>query len=233
MPADSDLDIALGVAAAHLGVARTFETDLIAALNGAIPSTSFPQSSITAALATASAARDTVNGLALSVTAMQQSLVSASLAVQSAQNALDQLNAGASVQDIAAAKANVEAVEAQISQNIIVAPFSGTVAAVAVKSGEIASPNTTAITVIPDAALQATVYVTEIDVARLAVGDAADVTLDAYGAGRHFAAVVQSVDQAPSVTNQGGYKVTLSFVTPSVDIKSGMTANATIMQHNQ
>jgi multidrug resistance efflux pump len=236
-PSQNDLDQALDAALAHLAVVRSFEDSVLTALNAAIPTTSFPSSSIVSAQASVSTARTTVNGLITSLTSTKQMLVTEALAIQSAQAQLDQLNAGASVQDIAAQEAAVErahasvaAIQAQISNNVVSAPFSGVVGSVSIKKGELATPNTPIITLIPDSGLETVVYVSERDIARIEQGDTAEVTLDAYGA-QIFSAHVSSVDTAPSSVSGGsqmGYKVRLTFDKADARIKTGMTANATI-----
>jgi multidrug resistance efflux pump len=240
-PSDAALDTALSESLAHLAVVRGFEDSLITALNFAIPTTSFPASSISAAQSSVSAARATVNGLITSLTSLKQSLVSETLAIHSAEAALAQLNAGASSEDIEAAQASVEsaqanvsAIQAQIANNVIAAPFSGTVGSVSVKAGELAAMNTPAITLVPDSGLEVVVYVSEIDAARLKTGDAASVTLDAFGSGRVFPAHVVAVDTAPSQENGvSAYKVKLAFDSAQPDAKTGMTANATIIPNAQ
>ncbi|MDE2079383.1 MAG: HlyD family efflux transporter periplasmic adaptor subunit [Patescibacteria group bacterium] len=235
-PSTADLDSALARGIQHLTVIRNFEDAVLAALVGAVPTPSFDASSIAAAQASVNTARTTVNGLITSLTATQQGLVSDQLAIQSAEAALNQLTAGASPDAIQASQAAVDAakgavagIEAQIANNVITAPFAGTVGSVAIKAGELATPNTTAITLIPNSPLQAVVYVTEIDVGRIAVGDTAAVTVDAYGAGRIFPAHVAAVDAAPSVINGvSAYNVELSFDAPDPAIKTGMAANVTI-----
>jgi multidrug resistance efflux pump len=72
------------------------------------------------------------------------------------------------------------------------------------------------------------VYVSQIDVTRIAKGDSAEITLDAYGAGKIFPAHVSQVDAAPSIVNGvSAYEVKFSFDSPDASIKTGMTANAT------
>ncbi len=240
-PSTADLDAALTNALAHLTVVRQYENDLYAALLGATPSSSFSATQIATAQASVSSARSAVNALITALTDKKQALQSDALLVATAQATLNQFLAGASSEDIQAAQASldqasasVDAVNAQIANNIISAPFSGTVGSVSIKAGELASANTPAITLVPAAALQVTVYVTEIDVTRLRVGDAADVTLDAFGSDRHFAAHVATLDTAPSQVNGvSAYKVTLAFDASEPDAKTGMTANATIQPATQ
>ncbi|MBI3573792.1 HlyD family efflux transporter periplasmic adaptor subunit [Candidatus Kaiserbacteria bacterium] len=235
-PSEGDLDSALNKAITHLSVIRSFEDSLVRALDYAIPTTGFSSASLSTAETAVSAARTSVNGLITSLTNTKQVLVSQALAIESAQVELDQLKAGASVQDIAVqeaaverAKAVVSAVSAQIANNIISAPFSGTVGSVSTKAGELATPNVPAITVVPDSALEVVVYVTELDVTRIKKGDVASVTLDAYGSDPVFPAHISEVDAAPSSVNGvAAYKVTLVFDTPDAAVKTGMTANTTI-----
>jgi multidrug resistance efflux pump len=153
--------------------------------------------------------------------------------VRLATDALNQVKAGSTAEQIAAQKAvvaaahaSVSGIDAQIRNNIIIAPFSGTVASVHVKTGESVAANTEIISLNPASALQVAVYFSEIDITKIHVGDAAHVTLDAYGDSRAFSARVVTVDSAPSTT--GGYKATLQFTESDSAITAGMTANITI-----
>ena len=171
---------------------------------------------------------------------MQQQITSGELAVTQATDALNQTNAPATPQDIAAqeaqvaaAQAQIDSVNAQIANEIIVAPFSGTVASINVKTGDIVAPNTTAMSLNPESALQVVAYFNEIDITKVKVGMKANVTLDAYGNGTQFPVTVVSVDTAPSPTSdapgaQTGYKATFQFEKSDPAITSGMSANLSI-----
>ena len=240
-PAGADLDAAETAALGHLSLVRQFEDTLILALDDAVPTSSFTAAQISAAQATVGSARATVNGLITSLTATEQSLVSEELAIQNANAALAQLTAGASAQDIeagraavSAAEAAVAAVSAQIAENVVSAPFPGTVGSVSIKRGDTVAPGTPVITILPNSPLEVSVSVSERDVPNIAVGDAADVTLDAYGSGKTFPAHVSEVDSAPTVLGGvSAYVVKLSFDAPDASIKTGMTANAVIHPHTQ
>ena len=215
----------------NLTLTLTFLNDLLIALND---EQAGPNSSKVADIAAVSGARDTVNGLVSSLAAASQTIATNQLAVQSAQDQLTQTNAGAASQDIEAQQAQVAGIEAQIAQQEIVAPFSGTVASVSIKPGDVVSANTPAIALIPGGTFELDVYLAENDVAKVKAGDAADVSLDAYGASRNFPATVGSVDASPSINpnsaggTTGGYKVTLVFNNADPAIANGMHANATI-----
>ena len=181
--------------------------------------------------------RSTISGIITTLQNSQQQLAAAKLSVQSAQDSLNQTVAGAVPQDIEAqqaqvdaAQAQVENIDAQISNAIVVAPFSGTVASVHIKKGDIVPPNTAAVSLNPTSALQVVVYFSEIDIAKIKIGSPAEVTLDAYGNTRAFAARVVSVDTSPTkgIPSASGYKATLQFLKTDAAISSGMTANVTI-----
>jgi HlyD family secretion protein len=217
----------------HLDNVRSFLNDLSAAIIGEQTSSSLSAQQ-TAGLASVSSALSTVNGLITSLTAAGQSISTQQLAVQSAQDQLNQTQAGATTQAIQAQQAVVEGIEAQIAQQEIVAPFSGTVASVSIKPGDVVSANTPAISLIPNGTFEVDLYLAENDVTKVKVGDTADVTLDAYGTGRIFPATVGAVETSPSINpdstggTTGGYKVTLVFDNADPAIANGMHASATI-----
>ena len=233
----------LGLSLAHLTDARAYTDALLVALGSAVPSSNFGSVSVSAAEVSVDGLQSSVNGLISSIQSAEQQIAADKLAVTSAQNALDQLNAGATPQSIQAAEAQVAAaqaqvanIDAQIQNSIVVAPFAGTVASVQVKTGDTVAPNTVAVSLNPESALQVVAYFTAIDIAKVKAGASADVTLDAYGNARHFAAQVVSVDTAPSPTSDAagaaqGYKATLQFASADPAITSGMSANITIPLH--
>ncbi|MDR3547666.1 MAG: efflux RND transporter periplasmic adaptor subunit [Candidatus Pacebacteria bacterium] len=222
----------------HLQNVRTFLNDMVTALNDAEVGTSFTNANQTAALTSVNAARDAVNGLITSLTSANQSLTTQQLAVQSAQDQLNQTLAGSTPQAIQAQQATVAGIEAQIRQQEIVAPFSGTVASVSVKQGDVVNANSAAISLVPQGNFEVDVYLAENDVTKVAAGDPVDVTLDAYGSGRTFPATVSTIDASPSVDTNGdetaagtaatGYKVTVVFNNADPAIANGMHANVTI-----
>jgi len=234
----AQLDAAITADLAHLSQVRDYANTLTLALAGAVQTSSFSQATISADITLVGAMRDIVTARISALQALQQQIAAGKLAVQSAQDSLNQTLAGSTKQQldaqqaqVEAAQANVASVDAQIAKTVIVAPFSGSVASVRVKTGDIISPDVAVISLIPKSALQVSAYFSEVDAASITVGMNADVTLDAYGAGRVFPATVVSVDKSP--TEQNGvpaYKVVLQFAQSDPAIAPGMTANATINQ---
>jgi HlyD family secretion protein len=234
---NTSLEAALSAGINHLSTVRSYGLALNEALTSAVPSTSFNASSIVSAQASASALQTGINTLITSLQSAQQKIDNDKLAVTSAQNDLAELQAGSTPQAIAAqqaavaaAQAGLEQAEAALGNAEVISPFAGTVASVDVKVGQIVAPDAPAVSVTPDKGLQVSAYLSEIDAAKVSVGQAANVTLDAYGTGRVFPASVVGVDKAPSQAPDGtqGYKVTLQFTGDDSAISLGMTANVTI-----
>ena len=221
----------------HLKVIRTFLVDLLGVLNNQQVSGGLSAQQ-TANIASANAALAIVNGLITSLTNAGESITTNQLALQSAQDQLNQATAGATSQDIQAQQAQVAGIEAQLKQQEIVAPFSGTIASVSIKPGDAVSANTAAIALIPTGTFEVDVYLAENDVTKVIAGDKADVTLDAYGTNRTFPATVGTVETSPSINpnspggTSGGYKVTLVFDSADPAITNGMHASATIHAGN-
>ncbi len=130
---------------------------------------------------------------------------------------------------IASVRAQIVNYDAQIAKGVLLAPFSGVITKQDAKLGETVAPNQPLVSLMSDGAFKITANIPEVDVAKITVGDNAQVTLDAYGADTMFPASVASLDPAETII--GGvstYKVTLRFNTQDGRIRSGMTANIDI-----
>jgi len=231
--APASLDQALADGLTHATAVRNYANALLTALNNASPN--FSAAQVAAAQTSVGTLRDTLNGIISTLQGIEQTISTQKLAVSAAQDALNQTLAGSTPQAIAAQQAAVEAArasvqnfQAQIANAEIIAPFSGNVSSIQVKLGDIITPNTTAVTLNPSSQLEITAYVSEANAGALAAGQAADVTLDAYGSSRHFAATVITVDRSPTMQNGvPAYRVVLEFNATDPNISSGMTANIT------
>jgi multidrug efflux pump subunit AcrA (membrane-fusion protein) len=208
---------------------RTLLTDLSTLLVNANPNTFGEGMTVEQARSDVITASASVNASISALTALQSSIASAKLGVQNAQTALQKTQQGSRPEDLAAQRAVVSAAAAALRQAQIVAPFAGTVASVAVKQGDIVAPDAQAVSLLPDGQMQVDMYVSELDVTRLAAGQLADIALDAYP-GRNFVGTVAGIDQAPSpsgVQGATGYKVTIALPKdPAITV--GMHANVTI-----
>jgi len=126
-------------------------------------------------------------------------------------------------------KANIKTIENQISKTTIRALFNGKVDKNDAIVGSIVSAGSPVIT-ISNNNLEIQTYIPEINIADTKIGSNANITLDAYGTNKTFPAKVVSVDSAQTIINGiTAYKARLKFVDNDEKIKSGMTANITIM----
>ncbi len=128
--------------------------------------------------------------------------------------------------NLQSAQAGVQSAQAMVAKTIIRAPFDGVVTKVDIKEGEISSPNTPVLAMLNDGEYQIETFVSENDVAKLAVAQPVKVTLDAYGRDVFFDATIISVDPAETLKDGvSTYRTKIQFTTKDDRIKSGMTAN--------
>ena len=130
---------------------------------------------------------------------------------------------------VEAASTNLALAELRLSQSMIVAPISGRVANVLIKSGEQAAPGAPAIILVDEAGYHIEVGVDEIDIEQVAVGQTVQITLDAVP-GEIITGTVSEV--APTAGGVGGvvsYLVVINLGESGLTLRPGMTANAAII----
>jgi len=171
------------------------------------------------------------------VTAAVNALTAAEATMTNANNALLLAQAGATPEDIAAGKAALLQAQAGAAGATVAldhaslrAPFAGVVQSLTAKMGQVVAPGGSVVSVVNNSGLKIEVFVSEADVAKIKDGDAAQVTLDAFGTGTIFPATVTTVDASKTVSGDTpAYKITLHFTNPDARIKDGMTANVRIV----
>ena len=122
---------------------------------------------------------------------------------------------------VAAAKANFQGTQ-------IVAPISGTITQQDAKVGQSATPGTPLVSIISSSGFEVDAGVSETDIGKLAIGDKASMTLDAFP-NETFAGTVFYI--APAETNTSGvisYAIKIAFDNHDPRLKSGLTANIDI-----
>ena len=192
-----------------------------------------PTGSLTAA--TLSSYEASIATARTSVSAALTALTTAQTALVGAEGALALAQAGPTAENIAAQKAQVEQAQdgvASAAANLqaaeIVAPIGGTITQLDAKVGQVASPGTPLVSIIGAGGFEVDAGVSEIDVAKLSVGDAVSMTLDAFP-NETFTGSVFYI--APAQTNTQGvitYLIKVSFDKPDPRLKSGLTANVAI-----
>ena len=127
---------------------------------------------------------------------------------------------------ISAAEDGVKVAQANLSKTTIRAPFDGIIARQNGEIGEVAEPGAVIVMLINSDKYEIESLVSEKDMAKIKVGDKADVTLDAYSSSETFEAFVSAIDQGETIVNGvTEYKVTFAFANKDDRIKSGMNAN--------
>lgn len=184
-----------------------------------------------------STARTTVGTVFADINAKRTALTTAKNTLSSATKDLELTKAGtdkakvrAQVALVAQAEAQVASAQANVSKNILSAPFNGVITKVDITKGEIAGAGKSAVTIISSSAFQVEAKIPEIDITKVVVGNPVKVTLDAYGDAVPFEAVISRVD--PSATMEGNvpvYRAIVSFKEVDSRVKSGMTANVSIV----
>ncbi len=180
---------------------------------------------------------DLLAGADANALAAAQANVAAAEAQRDATQAqLDLVLAGAAREQLAdveaqVAQARVSLALAQLSLDkaTLYAPFDGIIAVVNVTPGEMTSSAMPAITLLDTSRFRMTLGVDEIDVGQLAVGQAAQVTLDALP-DTVISGQVKRI--APAATIIGGvvyYDVIVELDPTGVAIRADMTANVTIV----
>ncbi|MEE8391623.1 MAG: efflux RND transporter periplasmic adaptor subunit [Anaerolineae bacterium] len=170
------------------------------------------------------------------VQAAQANVAAAEAQRDAAQAQLDLVLAGATEEQlndieaqVAQARTALELAQLSLERTTLYAPFDGVVAVVNVTPGEMASAAMPAITMLDTSRFRMTVGVDEIDVGRLAVGQAAQVTLDALP-DVEITGVVERI--APAATIVGGvvyYNVIIELDPTGTPIRADMTSNVTIV----
>ncbi|MES2314323.1 MAG: efflux RND transporter periplasmic adaptor subunit [Patescibacteria group bacterium] len=159
-------------------------------------------------------------------------ITSAQTALSAAQSNYDLKLAGNSSQSIASQQAKVDQAQASVNDGRVYSPIDGIITKADPSVGEFVAAGQSGFAVQSDGGFKIEAYVPEADIAKVALGNKANVTLDAYGQYVLFPATVTEIDPAETVLEGvPTYKVTLQFDSPDARIRSGMTANTDILTH--
>jgi HlyD family secretion protein len=158
--------------------------------------------------------------------------------VEQRQAALDALLAPPAAKDLAAAEANVAQAQsslasAQISRQsaALVAPFAGTVATVGIKVGDQVggTSQTAAISLVDESAFHVDVNVSEADVAKLKVGQAAQVEIDALPDQQLIGTLDYIAPTATTEQNVTTYLARVSLDPTELPLRVGLSAAVSIV----
>ena len=234
---ESNLQEAIAAAQQNLSEIQKFLNDLAFAINGGTPTSSITQSILDSWKADVSTARTNVNTAASNASGIEEDLQSAGSTLLVEQQNLVVKEAGTAPEEIAAqeakleqSKASVGKITAQLEKNVLRSPIFGVVTKQEARVGELVGATTTVVSLISDKDFEIESNVPEADIAKVSAGNTAEVTLDAYGRDTVFEAKIITIDPAETIIEGvATYKVTLLFTKEDERIRSGMTANITII----
>lgn len=228
------INLEIDRAKTYLADARNYLNEAVDLINAA---TGQSTAATSAYKTGANLGRTYVNGAISAINSQEQAIVNQKLTIARIQKELDLKISGTRDEDLAAqaarvaqAKAAADLIGVQISKTILRAPIAGTITKADAKAGEIALPNVPAVSLISEGKFEIELKLSEADIAHIKTGDTATVKLDAFG-DRNYSASIISIDPAESTSADGssGYKVRLQFSEDYPEMKSGMTANVSII----
>jgi HlyD family secretion protein len=159
-------------------------------------------------------------------------VAAAQAAVEDAQRAYDRVRNGPNPDDVAAARVQVAAAQATLQQAEITSPFAGTVTLVVVHPGDQAKPATPAVVVSDLSKYLVDVQVSEVDIDKVKVGQAASLSFDAIPNKTYRGVVTEVGMTGVTVSGVVDFAVTVEITESDAAIRPGMTAavNLTVSQ---
>ena len=176
----------------------------------------------------------------ININTAQGEVDAAQNSVRAAQDNLTKIKAPARQVDIdfnqaqlSQAQAGLSRTQKQLAKTVLHSPIDGLIIDVVQKAGQTVTAQDTVVSIMTTDAFQVEVDVSEVDVARVQIGNPVDIVLDAFP-NETFEGTVTEVDPAETVI-QGVvyYKTKINFEKPDARIKAGMTANVDIVTQSK
>lgn len=231
----SDLKAFLQTAKSNIGSVSTFLDTLSPVVNNLTANSTITQATIDAYKTDLSAARTGMSTATTNLSAAEEkynvavanvTLYSNELALERAPARLEDINLA--MARVSEAQSQLAAVQEQIIKSTLTAPSAGQVTKVHYEVGEIFRTGSSAISMSTTGyKLQADV--SELDIAKVSRANVVHVALDAFP-GRQFIGKVVSIDAQEVVkTEDKYYRVNIVFDPGDASVRSGMSADATIL----
>ena len=174
------------------------------------------------------------------VRASQADVAAAVAQRDAAQAQLDLLLAGATEEQVQAAEAAVDQARValgqarlQLERATLAAPMAGTVTALDVEVGEMVNPGQTVIALSDLTGLEIDVNLDETDVVHVAVGQEAQVSVDAFPGVGMVGQVTYVAQKADTWSGVVLYPVTVRLASSDLPVRAGMTADVEITTASQ
>jgi RND family efflux transporter MFP subunit len=127
------------------------------------------------------------------------------------------------------ARAQVNTARAQMINNTLRAPFSGTITNLNARVGETVGVTDNIMRLSVGSELQVEARIPESDIAELSNGMKATMTFDAFSQDEIFEATITSIDTGATITDDVvSYMITMTLDKSDVRLRDGMTANVDI-----
>ncbi|MFA6145864.1 MAG: efflux RND transporter periplasmic adaptor subunit [Patescibacteria group bacterium] len=255
--ASSDFDIYLSQAEKNLDQINSFLEQIANVVNGLTPAMSgLSQTTIDTHKSNTSIARTNMNTAVVNLSAAKEGFEAAQSSLNLAEQELILSKAGTVKEQIDSqkfqvkqaeanvvsqqakinqAEASVENTRVQMEKLILRSPIAGIVTKQEAKVGEFVTANTVMVGIMSDKNFEIETNIPEADIAKVKIGNLANVTLDAYGSSVILQAELVKIDPAETmIEGVSTYKTNFQFKNEDERIKPGMTANIDIIaaQHD-
>ena len=162
----------------------------------------------------------------------RSSVQSALSAVISSEELLQNVTAKIPLQEnnVIRAQAEVESYKIALSKTTIIAPFDGIITQQEAQVGEITTAGKEIVSMISSEGLKLESYVPEVYISKVETGQSATLIFDAYGDDVIFSAHIVAIDPVETIRDGiSTYKTTFYFDKTDTRIRSGMTADVSII----
>ncbi len=170
------------------------------------------------------------------VNSASQNLSSAESSFSLATKNLNLKKSGSTTEGLASAEAQVKRAEAsikliqsQLGKTVLYSPIAGTVTKIDAKKGEIAQAGSPLINIISDSSLEIEAYVPEVDVAKISLLNPVNITFDALGEENFTGKVIYIEPAETAIDGVTNFKIKVGLEKTEPRLKSGLTANLTIL----
>lgn len=202
-----------------------------ALVNGDPASVSARQASVASAAAQRDAAQAQLDlvlagATAADIAAARSSLVQAELQLERLVSGPDEAGRVSAEVAVEQARIRLQRAERNLAEATLLAPFDGVITAVNVRPGETAAG--VVVEMVDPGSLELVLRVDEVDIARIAPGQAAEVTLETWPDARIPAEVLTVAPQPVSGSDLVVYDVYLKLGETELTLRAGMTADATL-----
>jgi HlyD family secretion protein len=168
------------------------------------------------------------NPSANDIAVAQGNLAVAKSQLDDAQRQYDQVKNGVTPDSLAAAQAAVDAAQATINEIKLTAPISGTVTSVGNMPGDLVSSGTAGVQIDNMSSLYVDVVVSEIDIDKIKVGQAVQLTFDAIPNKTYNGKVTTAGKVGTSSQGVVNFPVTVQLTDANAQVKPGMSAAVSI-----